>query len=32
MDFIAKNWVNMCLVFVGSFALVIYIERTAIEN
>ena len=25
MDFIAKNWVNMCLVLVGSFALVIYI-------
>ena len=25
MDFIAKNWVNVCLVFVGSFALVIYI-------
>lgn len=25
MDFIAKNWVNMCLVFVGSFALVIYL-------
>lgn len=25
MDFITKNWVNMCLVLVGSFALVIYI-------
>ena len=25
MDFIANNWVNMCLVLVGSFALVIYI-------
>ena len=25
IDFIVKNWVNMCLVIVGAFALVIYI-------
>ena len=24
IDFISKNWVNICLVFVGTFALVIY--------